>query len=485
MEFKMAKTDWLFLILCLVLGIVAEQSFWRYEIGVSYFVFLAIFYSIFFWRFRKFSFSHQRLGYLILISIWVLAASYYLYDTTLFYSLNLIVIPGLVIFHLALITSPKKMEWHNLAFIGFVFQRLGKGIHFGAQTTGHIPKLLKREQHEKHYNIGKKILIGVLISVPFLFIILNLLISADDRFASMIWNLPNLVRFDAETIFRIVLVLIYTIGFFGFMQVLLQKPIQEMKEKMNQTMVMDGVITLTVLFLLNSVYIVFVAVQFQYFFSDTLAQSFTYAEYARRGFFELLLVTMINLSVITAVIQFTRVIQGTMKLLIRLTLSLLVALSAVLLLSAFDRMMMYEEAYGYTFTRVLVLSFMIFLFVIFAYTLVRIWLERLSLFHFYFIAALIYYVGINIVNLDKIVVEKNIARYEEKEKIDVNYMSYLSATGVLGLIDLYEKDPNVPGLKGVLREQKSNKNYFKRESWQSSNLTREKAYEKLTKLELK
>ena len=64
MELKIAKKDWLFLLLCLLAGIVAEEAFFKDRIGISYFIFIAVFYTLFFWRFRTFSFSHQRFGYL-------------------------------------------------------------------------------------------------------------------------------------------------------------------------------------------------------------------------------------------------------------------------------------------------------------------------------------------------------------------------------------------------------------------------------------
>src|SRR3954447_16136852 len=132
MELKIEKTDWFFLFLCLFVGIVAEEAFFRNQIGISYFVFIAVFYTLFFWRFRSFSFSHQRLGYLVLIAIWLLVAGYYLYDTTLFSTLNILAIPVLVIFHLALITSPKKIEWSNLFFIYYIGRRLVNGICYSA-----------------------------------------------------------------------------------------------------------------------------------------------------------------------------------------------------------------------------------------------------------------------------------------------------------------------------------------------------------------
>lgn len=484
MELKIGKIDWVFFLFCLIAGILAEEAFFRGEIGISYFVFIAVFYTIFFWRFRSFSFSHLRVGYLVLISIWLLAAGYYLTDSILFYALNIIVIPSLVIFHIALITSPKKMEWNKLFFILYTTLRIGHGVRYASNFIKHIAKKLNRSSNPKHNDVWKKVLIGVAIAIPFLFVVLNLLMSADTQFEKLLSNIPNLFNFQTEYIFRIIIILIYTFGFFGFMQVLLQKKVHIVqKEGTFKLPQMDGVVTLTVLLLLDLVYILFVVVQFKYFFSGTLNDGFTYAEYARRGFFELLFVTLINLTITTGMITFTKHVQGKLKTTILFALSLLVLSSGVLLISAFMRMSMYEDAYGFTFTRVLVNSFMVFLMVIFAYTLVKIWLDRLSLFHFYFIASLIYYAGMNIINLDQIVVERNIARYETTGKIDIHYLNNFSSTGILGLIELYDKDPDVPGLKALLKQRKAEREYLQADIWQSHNLVRDKAYKKLGELE--
>lgn len=484
MELKLEQKDWIFLILCLLVGVVAEEAFFMHQIGISYFVFIVFFYSLFYWRFRSFPFSHQRFGYLLLISIWILAASYSLYDTALFYGLNILVIPALVAFHLVLITSPKKIEWNHLSFIFYIVQRLVDGIRYNATFIKFISKLPKENSNQRHFDVWKKILIGMGISVPFLAIIVGLLVSADTQFARILGNIPSFLTFRGDLVFRSVVILIFTLLFFGFMQVLFLRKIEiARKDGIMKPISMDGVITLTVLLLFDLVYIVFVAVQFRYFFSGTLGDGLTYAEYARRGFFELLFVTLINLTVTIAVIYTTKGIQGLLKKTIRLALTVLVLSSGVILISAFKRMMMYEDAYGYTFLRVLVHSFMIFLMMILAYTLAKIWLEKLSLFHFYFISALIYYVGINIINLDRIVVEQNMVRYEETKKIDVAYLNRLSSTGILGLIDLYEKVPNVQGLEELLSQRKQERDSLRGDAWQSYNLAKDKVYKKLGELD--
>ncbi|WNS74940.1 DUF4173 domain-containing protein [Bacillus sp. DTU_2020_1000418_1_SI_GHA_SEK_038] len=484
MEIKIERIDWIFFFLCFLMGIMAEEAFFRYQIGISYFLFIAVFYALFFWRFRTFSFSHQRFGYLILIVIWLLAASYYLYDTALFYALNILLIPALVIFHLALITSPKKIEWSSIYFISYTLLRLIDGIRYSALFTKYTVNLTRRGSTEKQNDIWKKVLIGVAISFPFLFVILNLLMSADTQFERLLSSIPGLFNINGEYVFRLVIILIYTFSFFGFLQVLFRKNIHIIqKEGLFKPFGVDGIIALTVLLLLDVVYVIFVAVQFKYFFSGTLDEGFTYAEYARRGFFELLFVTLINLTVITGVINFTKKIQGMLKKTINSALTILILSSGVLLTSAFMRLTMYEDAYGFTLTRVLAHSFMIFLMVIFAYTLVKIWIERLSLIRFYFIAALIYYAGINIANIDRIVVDQNMARFDTTGKIDIQYLNSLSSTGIMGLIELYERNPDVQGLETLLMQRKEEREHVKSRSWQSHNLARDSAYEMLGELD--
>ncbi|MED3563161.1 DUF4173 domain-containing protein, partial [Bacillus xiapuensis] len=244
-----------------------------------------------------------------------------------------------------------------------------------------------------------------------------------------------------------------------------------------------GVIAITVLVLMNVVYLLFAIVQFKYLFSGTLKGDFTYAEYARKGFFELLFVSLINLSITIIVVNFVNRTTKVTKLLTQLLLTILILSSGVMLLSASMRLSIYEEAYGFSFIRVLSHSFMIFLAVIFVYTLIKIWIEKLSLFHFYFITALVYYSAINIIDLNQIVVKQNIARYEQTGKIDVHYLNNLSSTGVLGLIDLFEKDQNIPDLRKVLVERK---NEMMRDDtpWQSYNLKKALVKEKLNGINL-
>ncbi|WML39231.1 DUF4173 domain-containing protein [Neobacillus sp. OS1-2] len=486
METKIGKRDGLFLFLCLLLGIVAEESFFRGQIGISYLIFIIAFYSVFYLRYRGYPFSHQRFGYLVLCCIWLLSASYFLNNNMLFYGLNIMVIPGLVIFHLVLVTSPKSFQWSQPIFVSYLFSRLLDALKYNAVIAAYLGKGIKGSVNEDKLLIWKKVLIGVVISVPVLAVVLRLLMTADSKFEQILGGIPNWFRVvDTESFIRIIFILIATAAIFCLLQVLLQKQIKVMKQEasLHHFQKLDPIITITVLVLINIVYILFTLVQFKYFFSGTLQGDLTYAEYARKGFFELLFVTMINLSITIVVVTFGDRGKIGIQRFTQLMLTILILSSGVMLSSAFLRLSLYEDAYGFTFTRVLVHSFMIFLVVIFIYTLVKIWVEKLSLVHFYFIITLIYYTAITVIDLDKIVVKENMNRFEHTGKVDVHYLNSLSPTGVLGLIDLYEKGKNIPELQTILLERQKEAN-SESLPWQSYNLKREQTADKLKKLQL-
>jgi hypothetical protein len=481
MEIKLNKSDWIFLLFCLVLGITAEESFFRDTIGISYLVFIFVFYAVFFWRFRGFSLSHQRIGYLVLICIWLLAISYSIHINQLFNVLNVLVIPGLVIFHLVLVTSQKSLPWSKPVFIQYLLLKLIATLKY---LIGFVAYLFKQRGNEDKYVIWKKILIGLLISIPVLFVVIYLLMSADTQFERMMGNIPRLFQFmDDGGFARMIIVVFFTFAFFGIMQVLYDKQIKAIiKKEINLSFKIDAIISITVLVLINAIYVLFTIVQFKYFFSGNLHGDFTYAEYAKKGFFELLFVTTINLTITVLVLTLVENKVRVIKRMIQILLTTLVMASAVMLSSAYMRLNLYEEAYGFTFDRLIAYSFMLFLVIIYMYTLFKIWIEKLSLFHFYFISSLLYYTGINLIDVEKIVVTKNIERYEQTGKIDPVYLNSLSYSGVLGLIELYEKDTEIPGVKELLIERKNNLSN-ESDSWQSYNLKRKLAIEKLKEVD--
>lgn len=486
-DFKMKKGDWIFLLVCLALGILAERSFLHGEIGLSYPVFITCFYGVFFWRYRSFAFKNKKLGLLLIASIWLLAASFFLNSNMVLHLLNILVIPLMVLVQLVLVTYPLENQWHRWPFVQKLFLSLGAAIIYVFRFIMSGPKLAVRGLEEKKSATIRKILIGVGISLPLLFVIVNLLISADQQFGNLLGTIPRwlLGLKIEEQILRTIAITIYTLAIFGLLQVLrFKQPISAEPSVQKEKMAWDSVISLTVLTLLNIVYLLFVVVQFQYFFSETLKEGYTYAEFARRGFFELLFVTILNLLIISTLVSFVEKSSKILTLVIRGLLSLLVIFSGVVLYSAFIRLFMYEEAYGFTFTRVLAHSFMIFLLVILCYSFMKIWMDRLSLVRFYIISAIIFYTMVNTIQLDRLVVDQNLERYSETGKIDIYYLNSLSYEGVEGLVELYKLNPSHPGLSDLLLQRKQELLYSEKQ-WNSINMSRRSAEKALMNLEMK
>ncbi|WLR54013.1 DUF4173 domain-containing protein [Mesobacillus subterraneus] len=487
MEFKLKKGDWIFFLVCLALGILAERSFLHGIIGLSYPVFITCFYGVFFWRYRSFSFTNKKLGLLLIASIWLLSLSFFLNSNMVLYMLNILVIPVMVLIQLVLVTYPVENQWHRWPFVQNLFLSVGAAISYVFRFIMYAPKLAVRGLEKSKSATIRKIFIGVAISFPLLFVILNLLVSADQQFGNLLGTIPRwlLALKIEEEVLRTIATAIYTLVIFGILQVLRtsRQPLPSEPLTQKEKMAWDSVISLTVLTLLNMVYLLFVVIQFKYFFSETLKEGYTYAEFARRGFFELLSVTMLNLLIISTLVSFVEKSSKLMTLVIRVFLSLLVFFSGVMLYSAFIRLFMYEEAYGFTFARVLAHSFMIFLLVILCYSLMRIWMDRLSLVRFYIISAIIFYTLVNTIQLDRFVVERNLERYSETGKIDIHYLNSLSYEGVEGLMELYEINPEHPGLSDLLLQRKQDLQYSVK-SWNSINMSRRSAEKTLKDLEL-
>jgi hypothetical protein len=126
----------------------------------------------------------------------------------------------------------------------------------------------------------------------------------------------------------------------------------------------------------------------------------------------------------------------------------------------------------------------VFIFILLAVTFYKVWNEKISLLKSYIIIALFSYVIINFANIDVIIAENNIKRYQITGKIDVPYLSSLSYDAVPTLVTLInDKDKSVSlQIQNYLyykREQLMKKSY-----WQSYNISQDNARKALLGLKL-
>jgi hypothetical protein len=195
---------------------------------------------------------------------------------------------------------------------------------------------------------------------------------------------------------------------------------------------------LTILTAVDLLFGSFIAIQSAYFFGglDTLARTgMTFAEYARRGFFELLAVACLALGMLCALAVATRRETCGQRRGFNAASAALIALVLGLLASAFQRMMLYEQAYGYTQLRLYTQAFMIWLVVVLGLFLLGLLRERPRVFVLgSFVAALVSLALLNVANPDAMIVRENVARYQDDGRIDVDYLSTLSADATPDLV---------------------------------------------------
>lgn len=111
----------------------------------------------------------------------------------------------------------------------------------------------------------------------------------------------------------------------------------------------------------------------------------------------------------------------------------------VMLYSAYSRLALYEEAYGYTYIRFLVHAFMIFLGLLLVIAAVRISRVNFPLAKCYIVLGLLAYVLMNYIGMDGIIAGRNMERYEASGKLDAAYLSGLSWGAVPKLIEFSKK----------------------------------------------
>jgi hypothetical protein len=204
----------------------------------------------------------------------------------------------------------------------------------------------------------------------------------------------------------------------------------------------EWVIPLT---LINLVFAAFVAVQITVLFGGEQhvlqTTGLTYAEYARSGFFQLVLIAALVLVVVAASVNLAKSESARDRRLMQALLGLLCVLTLVVLLSALKRLGLYEETYGFTRLRFFVhvaifwLALVILAVMTAGVTWNARWLPRIVV--GLTAAGLLV---VNMVNPDAFIAARNLTRYEATGKIDTYYLStMLSADAVPTLVEAPEE----------------------------------------------
>ena len=338
------------------------------------------------------------------------------------------------------------------------------------------------------------VLRGLLIAVPLVLLFVALFSAADAVFADYAgrlfeWDL-GLDAVIGRTVVALVVAWIAT-GALSFAA----RPGDDAAEREAMTAWsrrprLGTVEVVTVLVALNVVFLAFVILQAAYLFGgqDTLAATgLTYAEYARQGFFQLLAAAFVVGALVLAAESFVR----DRTLLYRAAIIGLVLMTVVVLASAFLRLRLYQDAYGWTELRFYVLAAIIWLAIGAVMAVGTILANRSGwLLHGMLALSMLFGLAFNLIGPVRFVAEQNVGRFigpealpqEDRAPLDVLYLSGLGSDAVAPVLHFLDSR-SLPGgfVSRTLNEmvRTSGLDDEGNSAWQAWNFSREQARELL------
>lgn len=287
---------------------------------------------------------------------------------------------------------------------------------------------------------------GALLALPLLILFGALLASADPVFGGL---LDRTVTWNPE---RLVVALFWT-GFWGWLAAgwlraaLLsqaQHPPALLRQYVGPRIGKPE--TAVVLGSVNLLFFLFVLVQFRYLFGGADLVAYTeglgYAEYARRGFFELVAVSALVLPVLLGLHALQSDRSRGADRLFRWLAGLLIGLLFMIMASALQRMRLYQQEYGLTELRLYTTVFMAWLAAVFAWFAATALRGRSERFAWGAAVAGLAALGVlNALNPEALIARTNTRHVATAQRLDVAYLTRLGPDAVPVLVHAL---PHVP-----------------------------------------
>ena len=171
--------------------------------------------------------------------------------------------------------------------------------------------------------------------------------------------------------------------------------------------------TVTAVVPLLAVYVLFFVSQWKYYisgFTGILPDGFSYARYAREGFFQLCVVSVINISAILLILWMMKRGKGA-GILLKVLTTVFAVFTLVLIATAMAKMVMYINYYGLTPKRVYASWFMVVLGLVFIVLAVSRFVPKVSASALSLAVALACFGGLALCNADHWIAKYNVDRY--------------------------------------------------------------------------
>ena len=471
-----------------LIAILHSILFFGERLGISVFLFCLALGFLIIYIMQKNGKIINKKALILAAPILLISATYFIFNNSFFYVANIfaliILFALMVVFMVFDKMSIKQTLWK------FCYLVLGP-VDFLEETFRSIGETItglskKRKETKKESGKGKKITLGILVAIPILAVVIWLLASADSIFGEqvrkIIDTLFNVEIFNsqlyANLFLRLIVIFLVSTYLIAIFYNIINGDFCIDDEVKKERKHIDRTIGNTILTILNIVYLIFCYIQISVLFMKTgNMQNFDYASYARQGFFQLMVVSLINWIIILIT---SRKGEESKKINYTKILNLCLAVfTLIILFSSFYRMQLYEQEYGYTFLRLMVYFILLTEVILIIPTVMHIFDIKINLPKIYFAVIIIMFVLINYINIDNLIAKKNIDRYIENPgnyELDIYYLQTLSVDATLQLKRL--EDINNLQLEDIDFKQKIEKYMEKTKkevediNWKNFNINR-------------
>lgn len=345
-------------------------------------------------------------------------------------------------------------QWTQFALLDYIVGYLRLFGSMIARPLGFATGIRREELSPSQSNSRVwPVLRGIVIALPVIAIFASLLSSADPIFAQRfedfidLFNIENLPQY----IFRLVYILVFAYVLAGTFLHAGQASDEAVEQKNWLPPFLGFTESAIVLGSVLALFIAFVAIQFQYFFggqANIHIEGYTFSEYARKGFGELVAVAVFSLLLLLGLGAVTKRETELQRRIFSSIGIALVGLVIVMLISAYQRLVLYEEAYGFSRLRTYTHVFMIWLGLLLVVVVVLEMTRRERAVGLAMVlAALGFVVSLNLLNVDAFIVRQNIQREirsvndqafsQGRADLDAQYFLDLSDDAVPPLVEAY------------------------------------------------
>ena len=470
------------LIFILLLALWHVVLFFGHSLGISVILFMVPLIAFIYYFLSKNNKIKNWHGLLLSVPIIILSLHYLLFNNNTFNVLNYIVILFLLLLMYVLTVKPTyNFKEILFDFAKFVYKPF---IYIGEFYKEHLKKFFKGIKISDN---GKRLIKTLLIILPIVIIVLLLLSNADPNFKNLfkivIDFITDILKFEfIDKLLGKIFMFIVMIFVIGTSTMYLIKDYGKESYKVKERKNKDIYTIKVLVTVLNIIYIIFDIIQIKSLFIHIFSSYINYASYARSGFFELMVVSLINMTIILISKNYKTDKKNTKYMNIMSILMLFLTL--IIIVSSFIRMHLYEVAYGYTVLRLLVDVVLITEVLLMIPTVMYIINSEFNISKAFLIIIICVYCCVNYINIDCFIANKNINRYNNGSKLDIEYLETYTTDNIPILINLYNSTDDNKIKSELLDYFEVIRDTNKINSWEEFNISKYRTIKQLEKLGL-